>query len=126
MRRLAAALCVGLALSLAPMAAGGTSAETVAARVPAPGFSTTERQLIANYFLRHDGHLIDLSPGQRRQLVNKGRVPPGIARKALPGDLLALLSPAPAGLDRVMVGPDVLLVEAASGLIVDILRDVVR
>ena len=95
-------------------------------RVPAPGFSALERQLIANYFLRHDGHLTELTAAQRRQLVTKGRLPAGIARQALPDDLAARLAPPPAGLDRIVVGPDVLLVDSGSGVIVDILRDVVR
>ena len=125
-RSLAAALCFGVALAIAPIAAGGPSAETVSVRVPAPGFSALERQLIANYFLRHDGHLTELTAAQRRQLVTKGRLPAGIARQALPDDLAARLAPPPAGLDRIVVGPDVLLVDSGSGVIVGILRDVVR
>jgi hypothetical protein len=126
LRPLTAALCFGFALSIAPIAAGGPAAETVSVRVPAPAFTALERQLIANYFLRHDGHLTELPAALRRQLVTKGRLPAGVARKALPDDLAARLAPPPDGLDRVVVGPDVLLLDNGSGVIVDILRDVVR
>lgn len=89
-------------------------------------FSGADRQIIANYFLRHGGYLDDLPPGIRKQLVTRGRLPPGIAKKALPPGLAGSLSPLPRGYDRLIIGPDVLLVEIATGLIVDIIRDVVR
>ncbi len=89
-------------------------------------FTSADRQLIANYFLRHGGYLDDLPPGIRKQLVTRGRLPPGIAKKVLPAGLAGDLSPLPRGYDRLIIGPDVLLVEIATGLIVDIIRDVVR
>lgn len=89
-------------------------------------FPTGDRQVISNYFLRNGGYLADLPPGIRKQLVTRGRLPPGIAKKVLPAGLVGQLSPLPAGYDRMIVGPDVLLVQIATGLIVDIIRDVVR
>ena len=102
-----------------------------AASAPAvPGgsfvFSGTERQLISNYFLRNGGYYSELPPGIRRQLVTKGRLPPGIAKKALPPGLAGGLPSVPSGFERMIVGPDVLLVEIATGIIFDIIRDVVR
>lgn len=89
-------------------------------------FPTGDRQVISNYFLRNGGYLVDLPPGIRKQLVTRGRLPPGIARKILPAGLAGQLSPLPSGYDRMIVGPDVLLVQIATGVIVDIIRDVVR
>lgn len=89
-------------------------------------FSGTERQLISNYFLRNGGYYSELPPGIRRQLVTKGRLPPGIAKKALPPGLAGGLPSVPSGFERMIVGPDVLLVEIATGIIFDIIRDVVR
>ncbi len=89
-------------------------------------FPSSDRQLISNYYLRNSGSVADLPPGLRRQLVTRGHLPPGLAKKALPPGLSSQLSPVPAGYERMIAGPDVLLVEIATGLIVDILRDVVR
>jgi hypothetical protein len=103
-----------------------TVEEAVGGAVAAALFGAPDRQLIANYFLRNSGYLDSLPPGIRKQLVTKGRLPPGIAKKALPPGLAGQLSPLPSGFDRMIIGPDVLLVEIATGIIVDIIRDVVR
>ncbi|RJF88424.1 hypothetical protein D3874_16540 [Oleomonas cavernae] len=100
--------------------------EAVGGAVAAALFGASDRQLISNYFLRNSGYLDGLPPGIRKQLVTKGRLPPGIAKKALPPGLAGQLSPLPSGFDRMIIGPDVLLVEIATGIIVDIIRDVVR
>lgn len=89
-------------------------------------FGPRDRQIIANYFLRNPGHLDYLPSGLRRQLVTKGRVPREVARQPLPERLAERLAPLPDGYERTIVGPDVLLIEARSGLIIDIVRDVVR
>ncbi|MCF4165836.1 RcnB family protein [Zavarzinia compransoris] len=126
-------LSLGLAVALTAPAAqadtgrksgyGGARVVTVAADL---GFSATDRQIVSNFFLRNSGYYSSLPPGLRRQLVTKGRLPPGIARKALPPGLSNALPPAPRGYQRMIVGPDVLLVETATGIILDIIRDVVR
>ncbi|PWR22721.1 hypothetical protein [Zavarzinia aquatilis] len=100
--------------------------ESLAPAIASILFPTGDRQVISNYFLRNNGYLADLPPGIRKQLVTRGRLPPGIAKKVLPAGLSGQLSPLPAGYDRMIVGPDVLLVQIATGLIVDIIRDVVR
>lgn len=89
-------------------------------------FGPRDRQIIANFFLRNPGYLDYLPSGLRRQLVTKGRVPPGISRQPLPEPLAQRLAPLPDGYERTIIGPDVLLIEARSGLIIDIVRDVVR
>lgn len=65
-----------------------------------------------------------LPPGLERQLVKNGTLPPGISKRALPPGLNSRLGPLPAGMERVIVGGDVALVEIATGVIIDILKDV--
>ncbi|MGD9538917.1 MAG: hypothetical protein AB7P52_16620 [Alphaproteobacteria bacterium] len=50
-------------------------------------------------------------------------LPPGIAKRYLPQDLLAQLPPRP-GYEWLAVGRDILLVVAATAIIVDVLNDV--
>ena len=66
-----------------------------------------------------------LPPGIRKKIGRGKPMPPGIAKQVLPEDLLALL-PERAGYHRVRVGLDVLLVEVATGVIHDVLMDVIR
>ena len=65
-----------------------------------------------------------LSPGLERQLQKNGTLPPGIAKRELPPGLAARLGPVPKGKERVIVGGDVALIDIATGVIVDILKDV--
>lgn len=89
-------------------------------------FGARDRQIIANFFLRNPGYFDYLPSGLRRQLVTKGLVPREVSRQPLPDALARRLAPLPDGYERTIVGPDVLLIEARSGLIIDIVRDVVR
>ncbi len=65
-----------------------------------------------------------LPPGLEKQLRKNGTLPPGIAKRELPPGLAARLGPVPAGKQRVIVGGDVALVDIATGVIIDILKDV--
>ena len=67
----------------------------------------------------------DLPPGLQRQLERNGKLPPGLAKRDLPGDLDTRLPPAKPGCERVIAGADVVLIHAATGVVLDILRDVV-
>ncbi|MDX1514401.1 MAG: hypothetical protein R3174_11745 [Gammaproteobacteria bacterium] len=67
-----------------------------------------------------------LPPGLQRQLDEKGALPPGLQKKALPSDLQSRLPPAPKGYERVIVDANVLLVETATGIVRDVITDVVR
>ena len=66
-----------------------------------------------------------LPPGLARQLERKGTLPPGLAKRDLPEDLENRLPPPPEGTERVIVDSDVVLIEQATGTILDILADVV-
>ncbi|MCH8112090.1 MAG: hypothetical protein IH905_09090 [Proteobacteria bacterium] len=65
-----------------------------------------------------------LPPGLERQLVRNGTLPPGISKRALPPGLASRLGSLPAGTERVIVGGDVALIDIATGVILDILKDV--
>ena len=65
-----------------------------------------------------------LPPGLERQLERNGTLPPGLAKRALPSDLESKLPPPAPGTERVIVERDVVLVDLATGIVRDILRDV--
>ncbi len=52
-------------------------------------------------------------------------VPPGLQKRSLPGDLRALL-PIRAGQDFRVVGNDIVLIETATSLILDVMQGVLR
>lgn len=83
-------------------------------------FSEVERRLILEYF----GHPPKGAPGGKGMppgLAKQGKLPPGIAKKALPADLLRRLPAARPGTERVIVDNDVVLIAAATGVILDVL-----
>jgi len=91
--------------------------------------TATEQSIILGYVSQHSGSLPvglataqPLPPGIAKKLARGGSLPPGIAKRYLPGELQAQLPPRP-GYQWVVVGTDVLLIAAATGLIVDIIRD---
>ncbi|WP_260292957.1 RcnB family protein [Sedimenticola hydrogenitrophicus] len=65
-----------------------------------------------------------LPPGLEQQLERNGHLPPGLEKRELPEGLERLLPPRRPEYRRVVVDNDVLLIEVATGLILDILRDV--
>lgn len=122
----------------------GTNAEDVAGRV----FTEIERRLIERYFGKDveekeaeqpsegKGHGKsksmppglakrggNLPPGLARQLQD-GALPPGLAKRDLPVELAAQLPKRPDDQERVIVGNDVLLIERATGFVLDVLEDV--
>jgi hypothetical protein len=106
-------------------------------------FSELERRMILDYYARQAaptgggggggqgrghgrGNSGGLPPGIQRRLERGGSLPPGIARHGLPPGLAGQLPPSPSGYIRQVVGADVVLVAVATGLIMDIIRGVVR
>ena len=66
-----------------------------------------------------------LPPGLQRQLQRNGRLPPGLQKKAFPADLRFRL-PAPLqGTERLIIGSDAVLIDRATNVILDIMRDVI-
>lgn len=112
------------------------------------GFSELEKQIIEKYFKKtnNETNVSDdknkkknkqkdlppglakkekLPPGLAKQLERNGTLPPGLAKRNLPDDLNAELPDPVEGLERTIVDNAVVLVEKATGRIVDILKDVV-
>ncbi len=145
-------ICGGL-LAM-PAQAQGTSSSLSQDEVLDIVFSTVERRVIEDYFgyPAHDG---DSDRGHKRKHKHKGKgkgkggkkglppglatrkslppglakrrtLPPGLAKRDLPYDLDDRLGPPPRGTERIIVDNNVLLVEAATGVVLDILQDVIR
>ncbi len=66
-----------------------------------------------------------LPPGLAKQLEKNGTLPPGLAKRDLPNDLKSELPKPVEGLERTIVDNAVVLVEKATGRIIDIMKDVV-
>jgi len=102
--------------------------EGVTAGVLGAVLSEDEVRTIRRYFDDHPGavdRVKELPPGIRKKIARGGTMPPGIAKQALPDELHRRL-PARKGQDYEIVGNDVVLVETATRVIVDVLKDVLR
>lgn len=87
--------------------------------------SAAERALIREYYQQHPvAYSGDLPPGIQKKLARGKPLPPGIAKR-FPNELSGRMPPRP-GYGYRVVGSDVLLVEVATGVIVDLIRDVLR
>ena len=89
-------------------------------------FSIGDREQIEVYYTSNPTPGLEaLPPGQRKNLGRGKPMPPGIAKRFVPDALRFSLS-VPPKYDVIMVGWDVLLVEVATGIIHDVLMDVIR
>lgn len=92
-------------------------------------FGRIERDLLRNFLGSPAGKKFkakkfkhkSLPPGLAKQLHRNGILPPGLRRNYLPPGLSSRLPGLPPGQARVLVGNDVLLIQQATGLILDIL-----
>lgn len=66
-----------------------------------------------------------LPPGLQKQLERNGTLPPGLAKRDLPADLESRLRPIDDSFERVIADSDVMLVEKATGIITDIIKNIV-
>lgn len=85
-----------------------------------------EKEIIRKYFNKNPeaaGKVKPLPPGIRKKLARGGTLPPGIAKQALPDGLHRQL-PQRDGQNYEIVGKDVVLVDTATDIIVDVLKDV--
>jgi Ni/Co efflux regulator RcnB len=109
---------------------GGTMedvVEGVTAGVLGAVLSDDERRIIHRYFGEHPDtvKVKELPPGIRKKLARGGAMPPGIAMQVLPDGLHRQLPPR-FGQHYEIIGTDVVLVETATRVIVDVLKDVLR
>lgn len=86
------------------------------------GFSTTERQIIVEFFATHRQEARALPPGVAKNLARGKRLPPGIAKRPIPSPLQAQLPPR-VGVEVSIFGDRIVLLEA-SGVVIDILEGV--
>ena len=122
------ALMLAAALSaavLAPHAAAAKPPQREQASAIDIVFTEVEKRLIREYYATRAVDVDSLPPGIRKRLARGKPLPPGIAKRFLPGELEVRL-PAHAGTVRRVVGDDVVLVAAATGVILDILFDVIK
>lgn len=142
-------LLMGLALPFAAFAATKGEEANLAERVARAAFTAAEKSVIEEYFGRpasaDSGDAEEesngkggkskkmpkglakrdsLPPGLERQLEKNGTLPPGLAKRDLPADLTRRLPRRDDGTERVIVDSDVVLIEAATGVVLDILRGV--
>lgn len=66
-----------------------------------------------------------LPPGLQKHIQRTGRLPPGLEKRGLPNDLLGLM-PRRTGQNYRVVGNDIMLIEAATGLILDVIVGALR
>ncbi len=89
-------------------------------------FSLGDRDLIqAHYSSNPNPGVQALPPGTRKNLARGKTLPPGIAKRFPPDALRSSLA-IPPQYEVIEVGWDVFLVEVATGIIHDVLMDVIR
>ena len=67
-----------------------------------------------------------LPPGLQKQLERNGKLPPGLQKSEFPEDLQAKLGPPKEGTERAIVGNDAVLIDTATNVVLDVIRNVVN
>lgn len=88
-------------------------------------FTETDKTTITNFFNNNPITATALPPGIAMNLARGKPLPPGIAKRFLPNDLLSQL-PARPGFDYLLVGNDAVLVNQSTGVVADILTNVLK
>ncbi|WP_425405928.1 anti-virulence regulator CigR family protein [Hwanghaeella sp.] len=89
-------------------------------------FGENDRKVIEQYVREKGIGTKSLPPGIAKNLARGKPLPPGIAKRGLPADLEGRLPKLREGLQRIIVGDDVTIIEEGTRIVVDILRDVLR
>jgi Ni/Co efflux regulator RcnB len=112
---LAATLVAGLLLAAGPAMAGKQ-------------ISAKEKQIIERYFAKNPGDTSgkakskDMPKGMDKKLARGGTLPPGIKKTRLPTKLASKLPERPKTEELVIVDEDVVLIDTATGIILDMLE----
>jgi hypothetical protein len=142
-------ICLVFGLGLSAQTLAGSQPPPEEERIVEKLFTELEKQTIERYYRDRYGKEADrkdkkkskekkqqkglppglakretLPPGLAQQLQRNGRLPPGLDKRDLPDDLSSMLPRRMPGHKRVIVDNDVLLIEEATGLILDILEDI--
>lgn len=147
MKNAIAFLILALATMVPLQAQAATTGQDATERVLKRVFSEAEKAIIEEYFgYKHDpkykraeqgkktkrglppglAKKDELPPGLQKQLEKNGRLPPGLARNDLPKSLRDKLYAPQKGTKRLIVGDDVILIDTATDIVLDILRGVAR
>lgn len=110
-------------------------------------FTEIEKRLIRDYFAKSDSRAEAdhgkgkgkskqmppglakrdrLPPGLERHIEKNGTLPPGLAKRDLPSDLVGRLPPLKHGLERKIVGNDVVLLRKGTNVVLDVLENVLN
>ncbi len=113
----------------------GQSGDVATDRLLGTVISAVERALIGDYVrkAKASGQGLPpglakrqhLPPGLQKHIDRTGRLPPGLEKRRLPGDLRALL-PIRSGQDFRVVGNDIVLIEIATNVILDVMKGMLR
>lgn len=101
----------------------GQSAPEMPESVTGATIDSITAQTIRGYFQSHPMQVQGLPPGIARNLARGKPLPPGIAKRYLPPDLRTKL-PEYSGYEILVADRNILLVSVATGIITDILLDV--
>ncbi len=108
---------------------GGDGGKDLEDRIADRVLTAAERALIGDYYQdpKHHSGAKPLPPGIAKNLQRGKPLPPGIAktRGEVPNDLLRQLRQRD-GISPRIVGTDLILEDLATGILIDIIRDVVR
>jgi hypothetical protein len=94
-------------------------------------FSAPEIEIITRYYhavaapTQQGGRGANRLPrGIAKNLARGKTLPPGLAKRALPNELVVQLPPPPVGYERLVVAGKILLIETATQVVHDVLTDV--
>ncbi|HEY0833558.1 MAG TPA: anti-virulence regulator CigR family protein [Azospirillum sp.] len=85
-----------------------------------------DRTLIQNYFVANPVGVSSLPPGIAKKVARGKPLPPGIAKKQVPAQLGMQLPYCAGALECVILGADLLILDAVNGIIRDVVRGVVH
>jgi len=131
MRSIALALVAALTATTAlagqndrgPKGRSETQSRGVEVVVRAGGVNLTVQRTIREYYADKPKSARELPPGVARNYARGRKLPPGIAKRSLPPDLERRL-PVQPGYQYIAVERDVLLIAVSTGIVADILIDV--
>lgn len=88
-------------------------------------FSKTNKTAIRDYYAKNPIPVTELPPGIAMNLARGKSLPPGIAKRFLPPELLSTL-PVRTGYEYLVAGNDVVLVNSTTGIIEDVIASVLK
>ncbi len=106
------------------------SSETTGETVLDSVLKESTRSILNNYFATNPQPVKPLPPGIAKNLKRGKPLPPGIAKRSLPNDLTRQIQAQDSSIgdviDAIIVGSDIAVIDAATGVVVEILKDIVR